>query len=680
MADPPTAVERIDGWKEIARYLGRDVTTAIRWERQKGLPVHRVQGGKRQPVFCYVHEIEAWLGRGRANLSGMYAPGSLLVEAAPAMQTGSEAPVEWTPRAIEGSNRSLGFAARSWQLTLVVAVGVLLVVAILSWILWPHTIRLKDESQITNDGTIKTHLVTDGRNIYVGEWRNGRIVTAAGSVNGGPTHEIPTPFVQTLPVAISGNGRELLALVGEGEELERALWLIPVNGSAPRRVGNILCHAAAWTKDEQRIAYSFGNAVYLTTPAGSSSSELYKFTTIPEELRWSLDGRRLIVRLRDPSTWDAVIWELILRSDHLAVTSVRPLVTTPRNYDSISPVLDNRDDFFLGTGGEPSTIFSVQQPRLPWTAGAILERFVGASTQADDFALDRAGKRLYMLKDTAARTELNWFDDKSREFHLFLPGSSVQEVDFSRDGRSIAYVRGSDDTLWVASSDGASPRKIATPGMVNIELPRWSPDGKRLAFMGKFAKAPYRIFVTSAASDGTPVQASHGSDNQGAPTWSTDGRELVYGRVFCQEERNCAIQKIDLATGEQSTIPGSEGLSTARWSPDGRFVAALRADQHEVWILDWRSRAWKKLADGVNGNDLAWSRDSRSIYGSRPEGEQPELLRISVESGKADPVVDLSDFSKLNGRIDTWFAVTPDGSFIFRRIFAGHEVYALSYQ
>ena len=67
MADSPTAVERIDGWKEIARYLGRDVTTAIRWERQKGLPVHRVQGGKRQPVFAYAHEIEHWLQRGNAG-------------------------------------------------------------------------------------------------------------------------------------------------------------------------------------------------------------------------------------------------------------------------------------------------------------------------------------------------------------------------------------------------------------------------------------------------------------------------------------------------------------------------------------------------------------------------------------------------------------------------------------
>ena len=33
---------RLDSWKEIADYLGRDVTTVIRWEKEKGLPVHRL--------------------------------------------------------------------------------------------------------------------------------------------------------------------------------------------------------------------------------------------------------------------------------------------------------------------------------------------------------------------------------------------------------------------------------------------------------------------------------------------------------------------------------------------------------------------------------------------------------------------------------------------------------------
>jgi hypothetical protein len=52
---------RLDSWKEIASYLGRDVRTAIRWEKDKSLPVHRVPGGKRQAVFAYRDELDVWL-------------------------------------------------------------------------------------------------------------------------------------------------------------------------------------------------------------------------------------------------------------------------------------------------------------------------------------------------------------------------------------------------------------------------------------------------------------------------------------------------------------------------------------------------------------------------------------------------------------------------------------------
>jgi len=54
---------RLDSWKQIAEYVGRDVRTAIRWEDQRGLPVHRVPGGKRGSVFAYTEEIERWLAR-----------------------------------------------------------------------------------------------------------------------------------------------------------------------------------------------------------------------------------------------------------------------------------------------------------------------------------------------------------------------------------------------------------------------------------------------------------------------------------------------------------------------------------------------------------------------------------------------------------------------------------------
>ena len=56
---------RLDSWKEIADYLGRDLRTAIRWEKEKALPVHRVPGGRRQGVFAYSREVDQWmLGQG----------------------------------------------------------------------------------------------------------------------------------------------------------------------------------------------------------------------------------------------------------------------------------------------------------------------------------------------------------------------------------------------------------------------------------------------------------------------------------------------------------------------------------------------------------------------------------------------------------------------------------------
>jgi TolB-like protein/Flp pilus assembly protein TadD len=54
---------RLDSWKEIAEYLGRDVRTVIRWEKERGLPIHRVPGAK-GGVFASREEIDAWLHGG----------------------------------------------------------------------------------------------------------------------------------------------------------------------------------------------------------------------------------------------------------------------------------------------------------------------------------------------------------------------------------------------------------------------------------------------------------------------------------------------------------------------------------------------------------------------------------------------------------------------------------------
>lgn len=53
--------QRLDGWKAIANFLGRDRTTAIRWANHRGLPVHRVPGGRTGAVFARTAELEHWL-------------------------------------------------------------------------------------------------------------------------------------------------------------------------------------------------------------------------------------------------------------------------------------------------------------------------------------------------------------------------------------------------------------------------------------------------------------------------------------------------------------------------------------------------------------------------------------------------------------------------------------------
>jgi hypothetical protein len=51
---------RLDGWKEIAKYLQRDPRTARRWEANEGLPVHRHVHQSRESVYALPAEIDAW--------------------------------------------------------------------------------------------------------------------------------------------------------------------------------------------------------------------------------------------------------------------------------------------------------------------------------------------------------------------------------------------------------------------------------------------------------------------------------------------------------------------------------------------------------------------------------------------------------------------------------------------
>lgn len=119
--------QRLNSWKEIAEYLGRDVRTVIRWEKEKSLPVRRIPG-KRTAVFAYSEEIDSWMFSDGTSLSSNGQPGgdSELVSArAPLQATLRPAPAgSWLPR------------SRS---TYSVAGAVLLLVTAGLWMAWPRS-------------------------------------------------------------------------------------------------------------------------------------------------------------------------------------------------------------------------------------------------------------------------------------------------------------------------------------------------------------------------------------------------------------------------------------------------------------------------------------------------------------------------------------------------------------
>jgi TolB-like protein len=72
--------KRLDSWKEIAAFLGRDVTTVRRWEKLESLPVRRHRHTKLGSVYAHTAELDAWLAE---RASGTPAGGSPAPQAAP---------------------------------------------------------------------------------------------------------------------------------------------------------------------------------------------------------------------------------------------------------------------------------------------------------------------------------------------------------------------------------------------------------------------------------------------------------------------------------------------------------------------------------------------------------------------------------------------------------------------
>jgi eukaryotic-like serine/threonine-protein kinase len=247
-------------------------------------------------------------------------------------------------------------------------------------------------------------------------------------------------------------------------------------------------------------------------------------------------------------------------------------------------------------------------------------------------------------------------------------------VTFSRDGKNIVYVSVQDETLWTSQSDGSQKIQLTYPPD-HAALPRWSPDGKQIVYMGSALGKPWKAYVISAQG-GIPEELMPGKTTEGDPAFSPDNTRIVFsGEPFMGQKSEIRI--MDVKTRQISTVPGSEGLFSPRWSPDGRYLAAL--DFHEVSnslrIFDFQAGKWSEwVTDPVAVEWIAWTSDSRYLEYST----DTEVKRIKVGESHPESLFSTKGLRQYSTPdFGAWNDNLPDNSRMFLRDASTENLYTL---
>ena len=131
------------------------------------------------------------------------------------------------------------------------------------------------------------------------------------STSGGDTASLPNPLPSADIYDILPGRSELLLRTGEvGAEPESPLWVLPLPGGSPRRVGDIVAHAATWTPDGHHIIYGNGSTLYVCNVDGTESRKLVTVGGVPFALRVSPDGSLLRFSVEDPAQHTSSLWQV----------------------------------------------------------------------------------------------------------------------------------------------------------------------------------------------------------------------------------------------------------------------------------------------------------------------------------------------------------------------------------
>jgi eukaryotic-like serine/threonine-protein kinase len=545
--------------------------------------------------------------------------------------------------------------------------------------------------QITNDGLAKCvnncgppAQVSDGSRVYFVETPSGGWVVSQTSVGGGEVVRVPANFGDVKYISlldISPDQSQILVGASKTIQAEAPLWVVHLSDAVARRVGDLTAIDATWSPDGQSITYTKGQELLSANADGSGSRRL---VTLPEHVttfglavmpRWSPDAKML--RFTAYKNGLSSIWEVSASG-----TDPHPLFAPGSNPRGASECCgawtpDGKYFVYNSIRDGVATINAIRESHglfarhrsepVQLTAGPM--HLWGPSPSMD-------GKRLFVIGEQS-RGELMRYDTASRQFVTFLSGISAEGLDFSRDGKWVAYVTFPEGILWRSRVDGSERLQLTNLPM-KAALPRWSPDGKRIAFSGSTSGEAWKIFVISA-DGGSPEKLMPGENSELDANWSADGESLVFGEFVGSPTSSIYI--LNLQTRKVSTLPGAKGLFSPRWSPDGRFINVTTHDGEKMLLFDLTTRTWKELDSGHRYNYPTWSRDAKYIYFSNPLENGIPFYRLRIADDKLEHVANANLTRGVAwGTFGQWTGLGPDDSPLLNRDTSMQEIYALDVQ
>lgn len=510
--------------------------------------------------------------------------------------------------------------------------------------------RVLQVVQLTQTGRISFEhgVVTDGSRVFFTERSKEGWSLAQVSVKGGTPQPIPVNLSFSQPDILDispDRSRLLVASTLHGPADDRPLWVIPTVGGSARRIGDVLGRVGTWSPDGKRVVFAHAAALFRVNVDGT---DCRKLMDTPNEicedcLRWGPARGANVLRLcmRNRDTGMDALWEVA--SDG---AGLHPLLRRqaagggwPDGDYGGNWIPSGKYYLFRSLRGAVSSIWALRESPSwlpPFERRPV--QIYSSPLALMSLAASLDGKRVFFAA-AQERGESVRYDARRGQCMPYLSGVAAKWIDYSHDGRWVAYTMTSDDTLWRSRPDG-SERVQLTFAPLHVYQPRWSPDGTRIAFGGSRGDGPFKVYVipVSESGGGVPEAITSAPFSEGEPSWSPDGNSLLFSRSLPRGgPGQPGLYVMDWKTRQTEFLPGSKAWRPL-WSPNPRYIATSTGRQ--ILLFDFHTRQWTLLATGVGLGPPHWSHDAKCVYYQDVFGgvEQP-IFRVRIADRKMERVM-----------------------------------------